>query len=892
MSNPDTPITGTDSLDEFAPRSGSSQASTPMTDEPGQDQKTAPQDKMDISEDIEGMDVKAKALMHLLNTSEVFVAIMADKMKKQQEEARLEAAKQQQQQQKQVKKTETKPKGASEPVGRRQTRTSARQSAATSTEATAEEGKKEEEQETSKTRRGRGRKPASSAAANGNTISSYFKKADVKVDEDKPTVQEALEHAADEYEANPTALGGQELVATQQPELVTGGTMKKYQLEGLEWLKSLWMNGLCGILADEMGLGKTVQAISLIAFFKEKNISGPFLIAAPLSTVSNWVDEFAKWTPEIKTVLYHGTRDERATIRRKFMNMKDQRSADFPVVCTSYEICMNDRKFLAQYQWRYIIVDEGHRLKNMNCKLIKELLTYNSANRLLITGTPLQNNITELWSLLHFLLPEIFNDLNSFQSWFDFSSMLDNNGQTDVMERRKRTLVSTMHSILKPFLLRRVKTDVETSLPKKREYILYAPLTAEQKDLYREILNGTGRQYLEEKATERLMAKSGRPSRSQSLKRSADTSGASSPNKSLKSSRSSTPASTALPTSRRRGKVSSYKELSDREFNSRLRRLEQGLEEDLDIAEQPSETEQEEQERAKTIRLAKKEIAQKKMQNPIMQARLACNSPHNFYWPWMDDPTSIDETLVTASGKMLLLDRLVPCLLNKGHKILIFSQFKTQLDILQDWATQLRSWNCCRIDGAVSQEDRRAQIKAFNTDKNYKLFLLSTRAGGQGINLMAADTVILFDSDWNPQQDLQAQDRAHRIGQTKPVIVYRLATKGTVEQTLLEKADSKRRLERLVIQKGKFRSLLDPGSLSSNDVDDLKKALGQDEYESFEAGADPATLLSKKDLDILTDRSEEAYVRAEKGLDTTGRAFMAVETKRDGDGLMAQIIGK
>lgn len=244
----------------------------------------------------------------------------------------------------------------------------------------------------------------------------------------------------------------------------------------------------------------------------------------------------------------------------------------------------------------------------MNCKLIKELLTYNSANRLLITGTPLQNNITELWSLLHFLLPEIFNDLNSFQGWFDFSSMLDNNGQTDVMERRKRTLVSTMHSILKPFLLRRVKTDVETSLPKKREYILYAPLTAEQKDLYREILNGTGRQYLEEKATERLMAKSGRPSRSQSLKRSADTSEASSPNKSLKSSRSSTPASAALPTSRRRGKVSSYKELSDREFNSRLRRLEQGLEEDLDIAEQPSETEQEEQERAKTIRLASKHL--------------------------------------------------------------------------------------------------------------------------------------------------------------------------------------------------------------------------------------------------------------------------------------------
>ena len=248
------------------------------------------------------------------------------------------------------------------------------------------------------------------------------------------------------------------------------------------------------------------------------------------------------------------------------------------------------------------VQDEGHRLKNMNCRLIKELLTYNSANRLLITGTPLQNNITELWSLLHFLLPEIFNDLDSFQSWFDFSSMLDSSDKTNVIERRKRTLVSTMHSILKPFLLRRVKTDVEMSLPKKREYILYAPLTAEQKDLYREILNGTGRQYLEIRARERLMAKNERLTRSGSVKRRVDSSGDTTPNKSLKSSRSSTPASTTSTTRRRRG-PQSYKEISDREFNSKLRKLEQGIEDDLDI-EGPSETEQEEIERAKTFKLA------------------------------------------------------------------------------------------------------------------------------------------------------------------------------------------------------------------------------------------------------------------------------------------------
>jgi ATP-dependent DNA helicase len=266
-----------------------------------------------------------------------------------------------------------------------------------------------------------------------------------------------------------------------------------------------------------------------------------------------------------------------------------------------------------------------------------------------------------------------------------------------------------------------------------------------------------------------------------------------------------------------------------------------------------------------------------------MQARLACNSPHNFYWPWGNDSSTVDNTLVTASGKMLLLDRLVPCLMSKGHKILIFSQFKTQLDLLQDWATQLRSWHCCRIDGAVSQADRQAQIKAFNTDPNYRIFLLSTRAGGQGINLTAADTVILYDSDWNPQQDLQAQDRAHRIGQTKPVIVYRLATKGTVEQTLLEKADSKRRLERLVIQKGKFRSLLDTDAgASQNDIEDIKKALGEDEFELFDIDGNSEALLSQGDLKILTDRSEEAYIRAERGLERSGRSFAAVETKGDG----------
>lgn len=279
---------------------------------------------------------------------------MADKMKKQQEEAKQEAVRLQQQQQEQQQKTaeEEKKPASNESDKKRETRTSARQPSAKEQPAVKESGKPD----TDKSKKGRSKK--SSASAKGNsTISSYFQKtANTSVTENKPTVKEALENAADEFEANPTVLGEQELVATQQPELVTGGKMRKYQLEGLEWLKTLWMNGLCGILADEMGLGKTIQAISLIAFFKEKKVSGPFMIAAPLSTVSNWVDEFAKWTPGINAVLYHGSKEDRAAIRRDHMKLKDQRSVDFPVVCTSYEICMNDRKFLSQYQWRYIVV--------------------------------------------------------------------------------------------------------------------------------------------------------------------------------------------------------------------------------------------------------------------------------------------------------------------------------------------------------------------------------------------------------------------------------------------------------------------------------------------------------------------------------------------------------
>lgn len=264
---------------------------------------------------------------------------MADKMKKQQEEARQRAAKQNRV------VSGQKVGSSTVPTTRRETRNKANEDPATE-EASRDNG----------STAGRKKAPPRKSAANGNSISSYFKKADVDVKEDNPTVKEAFDQAADEYEANPTALGEQELVATQQPALVTGGQMRTYQLEGLEWMKSLWMNGLCGILADEMGLGKTIQAISMIAHLKEMKVPGPFLIVAPLSTLGNWVNEFRRWTPEIETILYHGTKQERAEMRDQHLNLRDQANMDFPVVCTSYDICMNDRAFLGRFQWRYIIV--------------------------------------------------------------------------------------------------------------------------------------------------------------------------------------------------------------------------------------------------------------------------------------------------------------------------------------------------------------------------------------------------------------------------------------------------------------------------------------------------------------------------------------------------------
>ncbi|KAF2089686.1 SWI/SNF chromatin remodeling complex component [Saccharata proteae CBS 121410] len=845
------------------------------------DKKLEAERQKDMDGGSEAVDTKFKALEYLLSQSKLYSSIMLSQMQKQEEQ---EINRGEKDKKKALKREETAEKAAEESQ-RRATRTSGRKA---QQEETTSGSKK------SLPSRGKG-KPKN----DGNKkISDMFKKEDLQAKGGSTNVSEALQEAADEVKADD--IGIQNLRSARQPGLVTGGTMRSYQLEGLEWLTSLYENGLNGILADEMGLGKTIQTIAFLAFLREKGIYGPFLISAPLSTTMNWVEEVKKWTPEIPVVLYHGSKPEREQIRKT--QLKRPGSPEFPIVVTSYEICMNDRKFLAGFGWKFIIIDEGHRIKNLNCRLIRELQSYQSANRLLITGTPLQNNLTELWSLLHFLMPTIFDKLESFESWFDFSALKERNGYEQLLsEERKQRLVASLHAILKPFLLRRVKADVEKLMPKKREYVLYAPLTPLQRELYQAILDGTSRSYLEDKAVEAITTNSGLATpnrRVASLKRKtpADApspSGSSTPNKTTKASREATPASSTR--GRRRAGRKTYEEVSDAQFfrDVEAQKLDSSDTSPPASGSQDDSSTDETSLRAATLALAKRQIGAKKLQNPIMQLRLCCNSPLNFFNPFTDARTgeegAPDESLVTSSGKMLLLDTLLPRLFRDGHKVLVFSQFKTQLDILEDYARELRGWNVCRIDGSVAQAERQRQIRAFNKPaaaaaEPSDLFLLSTRAGGQGINLAAADTVILFDSDWNPQQDLQAQDRAHRIGQTNNVIVYRFATRNTVEATLLDSAEGKRRLEKLVIRKGGLKG--DAGKRGHREereeVEELQRLLRRGDGEKWDVEGGGG-VLGERELRVLMDRSEEAYVRAEKGLEgVDSGVFRAVETRVEG----------
>ncbi|XP_016409318.1 putative global transcription activator SNF2L1 [Sinocyclocheilus rhinocerous] len=468
----------------------------------------------------------------------------------------------------------------------------------------------------------------------------------------------------------------------ESPSYVKNGALRDYQIRGLNWMISLYENGINGILADEMGLGKTLQTIALLGYLKHyRNIPGPHMVLVPKSTLHNWMNEFKRWVPTLKAVCLIGNKDERAAFIRDVMM-----PGEWDVCVTSYEMVIREKSVFKKFNWRYLVIDEAHRIKNEKSKLSEIVREFKTTNRLLLTGTPLQNNLHELWSLLNFLLPDVFNSASDFDSWFDTNNCLGD-----------QKLVERLHAVLRPFLLRRIKAEVEKSLPPKKEVKIYLGLSKMQREWYTRILM-----------------------------------------------------------------------------------------KDIDILNSAG------------------KMDKMRLLNILMQLRKCCNHPYLFDGAEPGPPYTTDTHLVTNSGKMVVLDKLLPKVQEQGSRVLIFSQMTRVLDILEDYC-MWRGFEYCRLDGNTPHQAREQAIDAFNAPNSSKfIFMLSTRAGGLGINLATADVVILYDSDWNPQVDLQAMDRAHRIGQRKPVKVFRLITDNTVEERIVERAEMKLRLDSIVIQQGRL----------------------------------------------------------------------------------------
>ncbi|KAG1675838.1 Lymphoid-specific helicase [Nymphon striatum] len=623
-----------------------------------------------------------------------------------------------------------------------------------------------------------------------------------------------------------------EKVSDRQPKLFSGGVMRPYQLDGLDWLKLLYENGVNGILGDEMGLGKTIQCIALIAHLVDMGVPGPYLVCGPLSTLPNWVMEFERFAPQIPVVLYHGNQEERCELAKQIgktssVNGKQTK----PVVITSYELAMRDRPQLQKHSWRFLIIDEGQRIKNYNCRLVRELKKYDSANRLLLTGTPLQNNLSELWSLLNFLLPEIFDDLAVFQSWFDVKMLCDDrNDQKIIAQEKEKQIIFKLHQILTPFLLRRVKSDVELNIPPKREMLVYAPLSSKQEIYYRAAVNKTIESLVYEPKEEEAVVfnEKGRPER-------------------------------------RCSKNIDYKEMleslddTDDENQCFDSIINQNIHDEnlcFDSIINPSKTSVSSSQDLDQV--PKLSVVTLSIRNLMVLLRKVCNHPYLIDYPL--DPSTmqylVNDNLINCSGKLHILDMMLKRLKTLGHKVLIFSQMTKLLDILEDFCN-FKEYSFCRLDGTLKIQERKEQIQAFNTDPDVFIFLLSTRAGGLGINLTAADTVIIYDSDWNPQCDLQAQDRCHRIGQHRPVVVYRLVTAGTIDEEIVQRAASKRKLEKMIIHKGKFKSgrASIESSLSARmNSNELLEILKSKDYQK--AVYSNGQVFSESQLDMILDRSD------------------------------------
>jgi len=541
-----------------------------------------------------------------------------------------------------------------------------------------------------------------------------------------------------------------------------GLNLHPYQLEGISWARHSWDKNTDIILADEMGLGKTIQTITfLYSLYKEGHCRGPFLVAVPLSTLINWEREFALWAPEFYVVSYVGDKDSRIVIRENELSFEDNavRKGDkasrikastvkFHCLLTSYEMISMDAACLGSVQWEILVVDEAHRLKNNQSKFFKILASYAINYKMLLTGTPLQNNLEELFYLLNFLTPGKFDDLSNFQTNFE-----------DV---GKEDQVRKLHELLGPHMLRRLKADVLKNMPTKSECIVRTNLAPLQKKVYKNILT--------------------------------------------------------------------------RNFDA----------------------------------LNSKGGAQVSLLNIMMELKKCANHPYLLPGPAEEAPISPNglfeiSAMVKSCGKLTLMNKMLKQLRAEGHRVLIFSQMTKMLDLLEDFLDGV-GYKYERIDGGITGSVRQEAIDRFNKPGAEQfVFLLSTRAGGLGINLATADTVIIYDSDWNPHNDIQAFSRAHRIGQQNKVMIYRFVTRNTVEERVTQVAKKKMMLTHLVVQPG----LGGKGSnnLSKKEIDDILKFGTEElfkEEELNEDGESPNDIVyDDAAVAALLDRSQSGVEEKE-----------------------------